>query len=94
MISGDKSKIYEQVIFILRPEKALNTDKVDFVYEAEKIINNYVSKKYNQNISMSKSIPSKSKVINDKHKELDNILNICIVLCCVLLGVILYYFYA
>ncbi|MCL2377468.1 MAG: hypothetical protein FWC76_08775 [Defluviitaleaceae bacterium] len=37
LVRGDKSKFYEQAIFILRPEATER--QIDFVKEAEKIIN-------------------------------------------------------
>lgn len=53
LINGDKSKWYEQAIFIIN-EKEENVPK-NIVFEAEKIINEYVNKKYNKNISGSNS---------------------------------------
>lgn len=100
LITGDSSKLYEQVIFIMRPNISSNNIPIDFVQEAERIINNYIKKNYNakntiQNYGQVKnntSLKTNSKIEQKNNKNLHNILNIGIVFCCILLGVILYTF--
>lgn len=49
LICGNKSKWYEQAIFIVDKNKVLPKN---IVLEAEKIINEYVNKKYNQKLTV------------------------------------------
>lgn len=95
LINGDSSKWYEQVIFIVN-EQEKNIPK-NIVFEAEKIINEYINKKYNKSIKNAnmntKEIKSFentniNKKINKKHnKKINNYLNfiifltICIIFC-------------
>jgi len=92
MIKGDNSKFYEQVIFILRPQEVKKLKEIDFVNEAQKIINNYMTQKYNNTTTpqVNEKIESQPP---KKNKEIDKILNICIVLCCILLGTVLYFYF-
>lgn len=100
LIKGDKTKWYEQAIFIMRPDAAPNKIPKDFVAEAEKIINNYMNRNNILNTSLpavsqiSASIPQKTN-LKSKHNDtvrLNIILNAAMVLCCILLGIILYTF--
>jgi len=92
MIRGDNSEFYEQVIFILRPQKIKKLQEIDFVSEAQKIINNYMAQKYNN--TTTPQVNEKVKVQSSKkNREIDKILNICIVLCCILLGTVLYFYF-
>ncbi len=45
LIKGDSSKWYEQAIFIIKKNAPQGKMPVDFVMEAERIINNYMSGK-------------------------------------------------
>jgi hypothetical protein len=45
LISGDNSKWYEQAIFIVRKNVPETQVPVDFVLEAERVINAYMTKK-------------------------------------------------
>lgn len=49
LINGEAGKWYEQVIFIIN-EKEKNVPK-NIIFEAEKIINEYIDKKYNRNLT-------------------------------------------
>ena len=49
LIKGGASQWYEQAIFIVKQSTAPENIPVDFVAEAEKIINNHVHKKYDKN---------------------------------------------
>lgn len=105
LIKGDNSNWYEQAIFIMRTDIAPKNVPVDFVLEAEKIINNYMQKQL-KSISKpeKKAISAQCETIKNENKSIDcilkgnkninYILNICIVLCCILLAVILYSFTA
>jgi len=57
LIKGNDSQWYEQAIFIVNQKAPREDIPVDFVAEAEKIINSHVRNKYNKN--MGKSIGSK-----------------------------------
>ena len=85
LINGNNSNWYEQVIFIVK-EKNENIMPKNLVLEAEKIITDYISKKYNttstnninnnnrQNIAYKQNKP-KNK---EKIKLYNNILNVSI----------------
>lgn len=100
LINGDSSKWYEQAIFIINPDISANNIPIDFVSEAERIINNYMmnQKKYNTKTSSIPQMPSKKNIVQKKeivyknNKTLDVILNTCVFLCIVLIGIILYSF--
>ncbi|WP_250277798.1 hypothetical protein [[Clostridium] colinum] len=90
LISGNKSNWYDQVIFIVKENKQENIPK-NLVLEAEKIINEYISKKYNKTntqiydkintIPDKKTITkniSKNKPNNKSIKFYNNILNVSI----------------
>ena len=51
LIKGDASQWYEQAIFIVNQNTAPENIPLDFVAEAEKIINNHVRNKYNKGSS-------------------------------------------
>lgn len=99
LIKGDNSKWYEEAIFIMRTDIPSKSIPIDFVLEAEKIINNYMQKCLSSQNKTLSLIKPQNKMISKEHttvkredKKLNNILNICIVLCCILLSVILYSF--
>ena len=50
LIKGDKSKWYEQAIFIVNQNTPQENIPVDFVFEAEKIIQNHVRKSYGMHV--------------------------------------------
>lgn len=103
LINGDTSKWYEQVIFIVKEEKEDKVPK-NLVLEAEKIINEYVSKKYNKieenkidkNVNSQKSICKNNK--NNKRskkntKIYNNILNVSIFCTVMIICYLLYQIY-
>ena len=103
LIKGGKSGWFEQAIFILKDKGQRKNMPKNFVEEAEKIINNYMIKKYsngtklNSAYSQTKPKHSRQEIKTDakkrgKRKKYDKILNISVILCCVLIGLILYYF--
>lgn len=92
LVKGDNSKWFEQAIFIINPNTTPGNMPVDLVKEAEKIINSYLIKK---NSYSYKNYPPKTSIMEKKiksNKNINSILNISIVLCCILIGLILYYF--
>lgn len=95
LIKGSKSRWFEQAIFIMKDKSNRKDFPKNFVAEAEKIINDYMMKKYSSENDLiaaySTSCP-KTKNVKKQNKKYDKILNISIVLCCVFIGFILYYF--
>ncbi len=97
LIKGGKSRWFEQAIFILKDkEKAKNMPK-NFVEEAEKIINNYMIRNYSSECNVIESYTNAKNVGNSIHskakkKKFDKFLNVLIILSCILIGLILYYF--
>ena len=91
MVDGKQSEWYEKAIFIMRSDINTENKTVDFVKEAEKIINSYMLK-------TSSAITQKSSTITDKrvkksglsNKELNIILNIALILSLILLGITIY----
>jgi len=91
MVDGKQSEWYEKAIFIMRSDINTENKKVDFVKEAEKIINSYMLK-------TSSAIMEKSSTITDKrvkksglsNKELNIILNLALILSLILLGITIY----
>ena len=104
LIKGGKSGWFEQAIFILKDKGQRKNMPKNFVEEAEKIINNYMAKKYS-NVSKLNPVYSQAQSVNQqkevkfnadkrraKRKKYDKVLNISVILCCILIGLILYYF--
>ncbi len=99
LIKGDSSRWFEQAIFILKDDEPRYIPK-NFVAEAEKIINNYMAKKYSPGINLSSAYSKAAKTEpkrkidakQNKSKKYDRFLNISIILCCIFIGLILYYF--
>lgn len=102
LINGTNSNWYEQVIFILKPNKE-NKVPINLVNEAEKIINEYMALKYSdknkyinpfeyKNNKDNKNIKNvKNNSVKKINKSLFNyILNISIFCCIILIGVLLY----
>ena len=102
LIKGDNTKCYEQAIFILKPDIPQNKIPINFVAEAEKIINNCFHKtlfKQNTNTALSTSKshniqPSRpykrNKTKTKKNNALNTILIISIVLLVILFSIIFY----
>lgn len=84
MVDGKRSEWYEKAIFIMRSDINLANKPVDFVNEAEKIINSYMTKKVDT-VSTTKSITKKINVYNSK--RISVILNVCLLLSTILLGI-------
>ena len=87
LLKGDKDKVYEQAIFVLRPMAVEGDMDIDFVQEAERIINGQALRHklvneyqkhmtvYNPSYNRTKmdgNKPSKPKRVKTK---LDNFLN-------------------
>ena len=94
LVNGNGSKWYEQAIFIINKHDANIPQNI--VFEAEKIINEYINKKYPSNTNIynnSKALiynEAKTKPKNlskNKNKKLNNYLNLtifctlCIIIC-------------
>ena len=102
LIKGGSSRWFEQAIFILKDSGDRKNMPKNFVSEAEKIINSYMMRKYQQNdlsSVYSKTNPPKAqKTVVSKPqkskttKKWDKILNISIISLCLFIGFILYYF--
>jgi|GEM_PF-2535502 len=98
-INGDSSKLYQQVIFIMKEnEYATNSKKpIDFVSEAEKILNGYINeepevvKKESKNAFLQTRKGVQQLVIR-KSTSVDIMLNALILLCCVGLTILLLYY--
>ncbi len=95
LVSGNNSKWYEQAIFIINKNMPREKIPVDFVAEAEKIINNY----YNQSRNLlarpavsridEKPAPVQRVATGQKPKRkngVDMFLNIVMLLCCIALA--------
>lgn len=92
LIKGDNTKWYEQAIFIVKQNFPVGKMPVDFVSEAEKIINNYVAKEYPGYNTVTPAVKTttvtKYKQPDQKAKT-DWILNLVMLSGCVLLAVVL-----
>lgn len=100
LINGNSSNWYEQVIFIVKEQNQQIIPK-NLAKEAEKIINEYMAKKYNStNVTKNKTVnkqqeiikqPKQNNVINTKKiKFYNNILNVSIVCTLVFICYLLY----
>ncbi len=88
MVDGKQSEWYEKAIFIMRGDINTENKKVDFVKEAEKIINSYMIK--NSYISEKSSSIIKSRETKKSglsNRELNIILNVALILSLILLGI-------
>lgn len=88
MVDGKQSEWYEKAIFIMRGDINTENKKVDFVKEAEKIINSYMIK--NSYISEKSSSTIKSRETKKSglsNRELNIILNVALILSLILLGI-------
>lgn len=87
MVDGKRSEWYEKAIFIMRSDINTENKPVDFVSEAEKIINSYMIKSADT-INEIKAGVRPIKVT--KNKNINLILNLCLILSIMLLGITLY----
>lgn len=103
LINGNKSNWYDQVIFIVKENNQENIPR-NLVLEAEKIINDYMSKKYNStstttNINHIQKPITSTKQPTPKHnnkkklKFYNNILNVSIFCTIVFICFLLYQIY-
>lgn len=106
LINGNKSNWYDQVIFIVKETNQENIPK-NLVLEAEKIIGDYIAKKYNNtnvnNTNINKPIPNPNtkqgikpniKAKNKKNLKIyNNILNISIICTITFICFLLYQIY-
>lgn len=97
-INGDKSKLYTQVIFIMKERELAINKKVpiDFVSEAEKIINGYINEnpeiiKNKANNAYIKNNEGIQQLVIKKSNSMDIILNALILASCVGLSLLLLY---
>ena len=105
LIKGDASKWYEQAIFIVKNNMPQTKVPVNFVAEAEKIIQSYMMRDVSGAKPIDVPMPAQAKVYASpqaaavprgkapkrKRKKLDFVLNTAILLCCTtLIGVLCY----
>ena len=97
LVEGDSSKWYEQAIFIVRKNVPQNKVPVDFVAEAEKIVNNYMHLKSGSQpyVSAGSVIVghkiSEKKTVSKKRSRVDTFINSVLFLGCIaLLGLLMY----
>ncbi len=96
LINGDDTKWYEQAIFIVKKDVDGAMVPVDFVSEAEKIINDYMKTKNipNPYAAYQKQISKQPKKMRKTvNGAVDFILNGAMLLSCVLLAAVLYNFF-
>jgi hypothetical protein len=97
LVEGDSSNWYEQAIFIVRKNVPKNKIPVDFVAEAEKIVNNYMrlksnspAKTYSESVIAGQKI-SERKASVRKRSRFDTFVNSVLFLGCIaLLGLLMY----
>jgi len=106
LIKGDSSQWYEQAIFIVNQNAPQSNIPIDFVAEAEKIINNHVRGKYAKqagSIGIAYSAPAQpnhyaknaaNREKREKIKKLDFLNALMIAGCIVLAGVLLWGLFA
>jgi len=87
MVDGKRSEWYEKAIFIMRSDINVGNKPVDFVNEAEKIINSYMTKRV-ESIGEIKNISKKIRLYSSKQTIV--IINICLLLSTILLGITLF----
>lgn len=100
LINGDNSNWYEQIIFIVKDDRQDSIPK-NLVLEAEKIINDYMAKKYsNMSIDTKRKINDnmirRNEKIRKTRKNIDfyhNILNISIFFTVIFICYLLYQIY-
>lgn len=89
-VSGDNSKWYDKVIFVVKKEHMKENMPIDFVLEAENIISNYM---LSNNMAVGKFYPSKNNNSNvtsrSKINGIDMFLYSSIVICILLVSIML-----
>ncbi len=86
-VSGDSTKWYDKVIFVVKKDQARDYNNVDFVLEAENIISNYM---LNSNMQVGRNTYKTNDYTNKKAKNgidifLYSSISICILLVSILL---------
>lgn len=89
LINGDSNKLYDQAIFILKNSTKKNIP-IDFVDEAEKIINNYSSlDESNLKAKIRNSVPNEEFELiskaNKKSRDFETTLNAIMLMFCIVL---------
>lgn len=87
MVDGKTSEWYEKAIFIMRSDINIDNKPIDFVTEAEKIINAYMMKT-TLTLNEIKSKPKQTKFNSDK--KFDIVLNTCLVFSIFILAITIY----
>lgn len=94
LIKGDNSKWYEQAIFIIKKDAPASKIPVDFVLEAENIINSYMSRTGKVNGLASKyagNSGNAGKSVVKAHKSgADFIPYFAMLVCCVILAYVVF----
>ncbi|GHU73844.1 hypothetical protein FACS1894188_00430 [Clostridia bacterium] len=89
LIKGDNSKWYEQAIFIIRPETG--DMPVDFVDEAENIINNYMIRSTDKNLVKKYNTAKKTVYASRRPPQrFDIVIYFVMAMCCIILAYIVY----
>ena len=98
LIKGDSTKWYDQAIFIVNRNMPQERIPVDFVAEAESIINNYVTKKGGQPAGLSGHSGYASPVVPaytpkaykkpQKNRRFDLVLNAVMALGCLAIAIV------
>ena len=92
LIKGDSSKWYEQAIFIVNKNIPQENIPMDFVAEAESIINTYIRKSSHTGpkVGVAYASPSSVRSIKSKstrkNKKIDFVLNTLLALGCIFLA--------
>lgn len=89
-VSGDSSKWYDKVIFVVKKEQISDNQPIDFVLEAENIISEYmlsssmmIGKNHAKNMTNMKMMTKKT------NNSIDTFLYSSIVICIFLLSILL-----
>ncbi len=85
-VSGDSSKWYDKVIFVVKKEQNQNYENIDFVLEAENIISNYM---LNSKMEVGKAYnvcENTNKSRNLAHSKIDMFLYSSISVCIFLIS--------
>ncbi len=91
-VTGDSTKWYDKVIFVVKKDKVDNYDDIDFVLEAENIISNYMldsSMQTGRNYSREHYTKEGITKARKKHDGIDVFLYSSICICVVVLSVLL-----
>lgn len=94
LIKGDKTKWYDQIIFILKKNVPKNKVPIDLVVEAERIVNSYFVRQQTKTLPYKK-IPSVNvapkKKVKPRISTFDFILNSVMLLSLITLVVMLFW---